>query len=76
MTEAAPKLTVRAVKTDGGIDVLMLCDEHGRALPNQTAVTYSAHADPGHLVGTVTVTFTVDGENVALHRDEPKELVL
>ena len=41
--------------------VPMLCDEHGRVLPGQTATRLEAEVDKPP---KFTVTFVVDGENV------------
>lgn len=58
------KLTVRPVKQRRGINLLMLCDEQGRPLPNQSDLQWAGRDSSG--CPTVTVTFAIDGRIVSL----------
>lgn len=40
---------------------LMLCDEHGKPLPNQTRIDISDRVDD---LPRLTVEFIIDGENI------------
>ena len=56
------KLIVRTIQTPTGPKV-MLCDEQGAALPMQRETVVTCGIEQ---IDTITVTFAIDGERIAL----------
>jgi len=67
MAEAVTSLIVslRPPRWDGGLPMLMLCDQNGDALPGQVSCQVTTHADG---TSTAVVTFAINGHDVALAR--------
>ncbi|MAN12125.1 MAG: hypothetical protein CMN63_06890 [Sphingobium sp.] len=65
MAEASTTLTVslRPPRWEGGLPMLIMCDQSGEPLPGQVACQVTTHADG---TSTAVVTFTIDGDDVAL----------
>lgn len=65
MAVASTTLTVslRPPRWDGGLPMLVMCDQNGEPLPGQVACQVTTHADG---TSTAVVTFTINGRDVAL----------
>ncbi|MGJ8478035.1 hypothetical protein [Sphingobium yanoikuyae] len=65
MADASTSLTVslRPPRWDGGLPMLIMCDQNGEPLPGQVACQVTTHADG---TSTAVVTFDINGRDVAL----------
>lgn len=65
MAEAVSSLIVslKPPRWDGGLPMLMMCDQNGDALPGQVACQVTTHADG---TSRAVVTFDIDSCNVVL----------
>jgi hypothetical protein len=65
MAEAVTSLIVslKPPRWDGGLPMLMLCDQNGEALPGQVSCQVTTHSDG---TSRAVVTFDIDSHDVTL----------
>ncbi|WP_312313153.1 hypothetical protein [Sphingobium yanoikuyae] len=67
MAEAVTSLIVslKPPRWDGGLPMLIMCDQNGDALPGQVSCQVTTHADG---TSRAVVTFDIDSHDVVLSR--------
>lgn len=67
MAETVTSLTVslKPPRWEGGLPMLMMCDQNGDPLPGQVSCQVTTHADG---TSRAVVTFDIDSDSVVLSR--------